>query len=135
MIHTTLPAKRAIAQIVNEYRRMLSDHPRPLSLRKFASDLSEVLQPQGGRISHQSVKNWQDRKYLPKPFYMLQIARHAPADWRRDFALDILAIVLPQSYRPVTEIGVRANRENQGNQIDGVSVRNGERAENSRLAL
>jgi len=120
MFKTTLPAKTAVAQIVDQYRQQHGPSMQPATLRQFARSLSEVLQLSGRRISHQSIKNWGDRRYLPDVFIMLQIANEANHDWRRDFALDILAAVLPESYEPVTEIGreaIKAQAKNQSAKI------------------
>ena len=113
MLKTTLPAKKAVAQIVGQYREQRGSSKQPATLRHFAASLSEVLQPIGKRISHQSIKNWSDRRYLPDIFVMLQIATEARHDWRRDFALDILAALRPESYQPATEIGRSALRAQQ----------------------
>jgi hypothetical protein len=110
MIKTTLPAKRAISEIVRTYRTIQGQDGRPLPLRDFACALSEILEPYGGGISHQSVKNWEDRNHLPHHFFMVQIAFHAPPDWRRDFAQDVLAALNPELYKPATAIGHRAIR-------------------------
>ena len=113
-IKTTLPAKKAVAQIVKDYRNLHSDSTRPSTLRAFASALSEALAPFNRNISYQSIKNWCDRRYLPDPFIMLQIAQSARHDWRADFAKDILAAVMPEIYQPATEIGRRALQEHGG---------------------
>lgn len=113
MLKTTLPAKKAVAQIVDQYREQHGSSKQPATLRHFAAALSEVLQPLGKRISHQSIKNWSDRRYLPDIFVMLQIANEARHDWRRDFALDILAALRPESYQPATEIGLNAQWAHQ----------------------
>jgi len=105
MYKTTLPAKTAVAQIVYRYRQQHGPSLQPATLRQFARSLSEVLQLSGRAISHQSIKNWGDRRYLPDVYIMLQLANEASNDWRRDFALDILAAVLPESYEPATQIG------------------------------
>ncbi|MCW5876515.1 MAG: hypothetical protein KIS85_06495 [Anaerolineales bacterium] len=109
MIKTTLPNRRAVAQIVREYRLLAGSSTRRQSpLRAFAAALSEALLPQGRGVSYQSVKNWQDGRYLPDAFNMLRLARAARFDWRGDFASDILAALHPESYQPATEIGRRA---------------------------
>ena len=114
MLRTTLPAKTAVAYIVDKYRQLQGSRNHPATLRYFAEALSEVLQSTGLRVSHQSIKNWGDRRYLPDLYVMLQIAHQAQHDWRRDFALDILAAVEPDRYQPVSEIGraaLKAQRE------------------------
>ncbi len=108
MIHSTLPAKRAVSEIVRAYRHVEGRPEHPLSLRVFAASLSAIVEHFGGSISHQTVKNWQDRNHLPNAFFMMQIAYHAPFDWRRDFAQDVLAALRPDIYQPATEIGQRA---------------------------
>jgi hypothetical protein len=112
MIKTTLPIKHAVSEIVQAYRILQGRNGRPATLRSFSDALSDVLQFHGGSISHQSVKNWEDRVHLPHSFYMMQIALHAPIDWRRDFAQDILAALHPSLYKPATEIGTRAVERN-----------------------
>ncbi|MBN2502504.1 MAG: hypothetical protein JXB38_17110 [Anaerolineales bacterium] len=113
MIETTLPAKRAISEIVHAYRMIQGDDKRPLSLRDFSQALSDILEPYGGSVSHQSVKNWEDRTHLPHHFFMMQIVFHAPMDWRRDFAQDVLAALNPKLYQPATDIGRRAIENGQ----------------------
>lgn len=108
MIKTTLPAKRAVAQIVEEYRILAGDSEQQLTFRAFAENLSEALNSAGRRVSYQSIKNWQDRRYLPDRFLMLGLAHAANHDWRGEFAADVLAAMYPESYEPVTEIGRRA---------------------------
>ena len=113
MIKTNFPAKKAVAQIVREYRQLAGSPHRPATLRAFAAALSTPLASIQRSISYQSVKNWCDRRYLPDPFVMLQLSHAARSDWRGDFAEDILAAVLPDTYRPATEIGRRAIQDNQ----------------------
>ena len=78
MIKTTLATKRAVSDIITAYRIILGDEKAPLSLRSFASSLSEVLQPLDGNISHQSIKNWEDQAFMPKSFFMKYLAQNAP---------------------------------------------------------
>jgi len=122
MIKTTLPAKRAISEIVQAYREMQARKSHPLSLRDFAKALTEVLRPHGGSISHQSVKNWKDCKHLPNPFYMMQIEAHAPLDWRRDFAQDVLGVLCPEQYPPSTYIGELAIEQERS---EGLKMQSG----------
>ena len=110
MLNTAMPAKTAVAQIVDQYRQLRGSAMQPATLRQFATSLSKALEHSGRRISHQSIKNWGDRRYLPDVYVMLQIANEAQHDWRRDFALDILAAVHPENYEPATEIGREAIR-------------------------
>lgn len=108
MIKTSWPAKLAVAEIVLSYRQIQGDEGRLLSLREFAEKLTAIVAPYGGSISHQTVKNWQDKTNLPNRFFLIQIHAHAPTDWRRDFAQDVLAVIIPDQYSPATETGKRA---------------------------
>ena len=55
------------------------------SLRKFAAELSEKL-PE--KISYQSIKNWEDGRYIPNYYEFGEVARIYD-DWRRTLALEI----------------------------------------------
>lgn len=105
MIDTTLPTRRAVADIVFAYRQVLGTGGAQLSLREFARALNEVLAVFGDSISHQTIKNWEDRVHLPRTYFMIQVGLESPNDWRRDFAQDILAALRPNLYQPATEIG------------------------------
>lgn len=107
MYDTTLPAKRAVADIVFAYRQIVGQPGRPASLREFSQALSAALEPLGGTVSHQTVKNWEDRANLPKITLLRQLTLYA-RDWRRDFALDMLAAMQPEDHAPATDIGRRA---------------------------
>jgi hypothetical protein len=108
MIKTTLPAKRAIAEIVKSYRRMQRKRGRVLSLRDFSRSLSAVLIPLGRTISHQSVRNWEKQVHLPDQFIIRLIAEHAGPGWQQDFGRDVLAALDPETHAPATEIGMQA---------------------------
>jgi hypothetical protein len=110
MADTTLPTRRAVADIVYAYRQVLGAGGVQLSLREFARAINEVMAVFGDGISHQTVKNWEDRVHLPRTYFMIQLGLEAPNDWRRDFAQDILSALRPNLYQPATEIG-RAARE------------------------
>ncbi len=107
MVDMTLPARRAVADVVFAYRRVQGERGQPLPLREFAAALNEVLGLLGGSLSYQTVKNWEDRVNLPRLHYMVQLAIMAQ-DWRRDFGEDMLAALQPSIYRPASEIGRRA---------------------------
>jgi len=63
------------------------------TLRAFAAELStKMLEP----ISHQSIKNWEGGT-IPSYYLILAIALHND-DWRRDFALEILAVLKAEQY-------------------------------------
>lgn len=108
MIKTTLPNRKAISQIVREYRTLAGTSEQAATLRSFAALLSEALEAYGRGVSYQSVKNWQDGRYMPDGFSLLRLVEAARFDWRGDFAGDLLAAIYPESYEPVTEIGRRA---------------------------
>lgn len=107
MIKTTTRNRQAVSRIVQQYRMLAGNSDKHASLRQFAETLSEALQPLGRRISYQSVKNWQDKVYLPDAFVMLRLSQAARYDWRGDFATDILAAIHPDSFEPASEIGRR----------------------------
>ncbi len=105
ILKTTHRSKTAVALIVQQYRLLAGNQKKPATLREFANALSEALQPLGRRVSYQSIKNWQDRLYLPDTLVMMRLAHVARQDWRGEFAADILAAMHPQDYAPLTEIG------------------------------
>lgn len=105
MIETTLPARRAVAEIVYAYRQLMGADGAPLSLREFAQALNQALEVFGDSVSHQTIKNWEDRIHLPRTYFMIQIGVQSPNDWRRDFSQDILSALRPDLYQPATEIG------------------------------
>jgi transcriptional regulator with XRE-family HTH domain len=86
---------KPIPHIVQEYRKQ-----QKLSLRKFA----EALSQDQVEISHQSVKNWEDGVNEPQFSFVLSLAL-TTHDWRSDFAFDLLAVMKPDVYSPVTSIG------------------------------
>lgn len=108
MVNTTLPTRRAVADIVFAYRQILGRGGHPISLRDFAAMLNEFLARHNAGVSHQTIKNWEDRVHLPRTYYMIYLALDAPNDWRRDFAEDVLSALRPKLYEPATEIGRRA---------------------------
>jgi hypothetical protein len=81
--------KQSISLITARYRG-------EKSLREFADDISSKL-PEP--ISYQSIKNWEDGAFIPEYHLILAIALHND-DWRRQFALDLLAVLKPQYYTP-----------------------------------
>ncbi|UYN90196.1 MAG: hypothetical protein KIT08_02910 [Anaerolineales bacterium] len=105
ILKTAHRSKTAVALIVQQYRMLAGSQRKPATLREFANALSEALLPIGRRISYQSIKNWQDRMYLPDTLMMMRLAQASKHDWRGEFAADILAAMHPQDYEPLTEIG------------------------------
>ena len=78
-----------ISEIVSKYRG-------EKSLREFAADLSSKMDKP---ITYQTIKNWEDGTHLPEYYFILAIALQND-DWRRQFALDILAVLNPEFYSP-----------------------------------
>ena len=105
MIESTLPARRAVAEIVYAYRQVMGADGAPLSLRAFARALNPALEVFGDSVSHQTIKNWEDRVHLPRTYFIIQIGVQSPNDWRRDFSQDILSALRPDLSQPATEIG------------------------------
>ena len=66
------------------------------SLRKFAAELSQKLPD---HISHQSIKNWEDGRYIPNYYKFGEIAR-VYDDWRRSLALEIRQALRPDHSDP-----------------------------------
>ena len=85
--------KERVSEITLHYRRVLGGGDKAATLRAFASWLSEALAPHHRKISHQSIKNWTDKRYVPDPLLMKQIAEEAIHDWRGNFANEILAVI------------------------------------------
>lgn len=65
------------------------------SLREFAADLSNKM-PEP--ISYGTIKNWEDG--VKPQFYTIQAIALHNNDWRRQFALEILAVLKPDLYAP-----------------------------------
>jgi hypothetical protein len=108
VIKTTLSNRRAVSQIVREYRIMAGTSKAQVTLRAFASALTDAVRSRGRRVSYQSIKNWEDCRHLPDGFFMMRLAKAGRHDWRGSFAKDVLAALYPGSFRPATEIGRRA---------------------------
>lgn len=94
-----------IQTVVTEYRKQ-----QKLSLRKFAQALTDGLDGHGIEVSHQTVKNWEDGKAEPNFSFILNIAL-TTHNWRGDFAFDLLSVMKPEFYSPVTSIGERARMQ------------------------
>ena len=75
---------------------IVTRHRGEKSLRDFANDLSaRMVEP----ISYQTIKNWEDGTFIPAYNTVLAIALQSD-DWRRQFALEILAVLKPEFYKP-----------------------------------
>lgn len=81
----------SIPSIVSKYRG-------EKTLRKFAAEVSEKL---ADPITYQTIKNWEDGAFIPSYYFILAVAMHND-DWRRDMALEILAVLKPEFYAPDT---------------------------------
>ncbi len=81
--------KETVSTIVIRYRG-------EKSLREFAADLSSTMvEP----ISYNTIRDWENRTFLPRYYTILPIALNYD-DWRRKFALEILAVLKPELYQP-----------------------------------
>lgn len=93
MRNRSIKKKECISEITLYYRLALGGGDQAATLRAFASCLSEALAPHNRQISHQSIKNWTDKRYIPDPSLMRQIAEEAIHDWRGNFAKEILSVI------------------------------------------
>jgi len=76
---------------------IVARHRGEKSLREFAADISSGNSVQ--MISYQTIKNWEDGTRRPSYNTILAIALQNE-DWRRRFALEILAVLKPEFYKP-----------------------------------
>lgn len=90
-----------IPEIVRKYRTK-----HDASLRAFADMLSGNA-PQS--VTHQTVSNWENGVHPPSYMYLLSLALFND-DWRREFALECLAVVKPEYYAPDTNIAQESQR-------------------------
>lgn len=84
----------SIPTIVSKYRG-------EKTLREFAAEVSEKL---ADPITYQTIKNWEDGAFIPSYYFILAVAMHND-DWRRDMALEILAVLKPELYTPDNPLG------------------------------
>lgn len=117
MLKTAHRHKKAVAQIVREYRILAGTSEKQATLRQFAESLSDALRGLGRAVSYQSIKNWADQRYLPDTLLMMRLS--TAHDWRGEFAADILAALYPEDYQPATEIGRRALHTSHEIQLSG----------------
>ncbi len=80
-------ASQSISMIVKRYRG-------EKSLRDFAGDLSSRMDKP---ITYQTIKNWEDGTRQPDYYFILAVSLQND-DWRRQFALEILAVIKPELY-------------------------------------
>ncbi|HRN50191.1 MAG TPA: hypothetical protein PLC52_04730 [Anaerolineales bacterium] len=130
ILKTTHRSKTAVALIVQQYRSLAGSAYKPATLREFAQALSQALKPIGRSVSYQSIKNWQDRLYLPDTLLMMRLATVARYDWRGEFAADILAAMHPDEYAPLTEIGRKALSNSDEITLTGGQQYGGEKTAN-----
>lgn len=85
----------SIPEIISNCRKTQN-----MSLREFATALSEPMKERGGKISHQAVKNW-EKGALPSFFWMISLTLAIPdkTDWRFKLAMDVLAVLKPEIWR------------------------------------
>jgi transcriptional regulator with XRE-family HTH domain len=102
---------KPVSMIVSKYRKQ-----QKLSLRKFAQALTHDLN-HGIEISHQTVKNWEDGVHMPEFSFVLNLALTAH-NWRGDFAFDLLSVLKPEIYQPVTTIGFDARKAMKKEQVN-----------------
>ena len=102
-----LQSKRAVSDIVFAYRMVYGSHDQPLSFRQLAAELNPHISMADRHITHQTLKNWEDRTHLPRPGLLMHLAFNA-SGWQRNLAEDLLAALRPDLYRPSTYIGARA---------------------------
>lgn len=93
MANHSSKVKERISAITLHYRRLQTGSKQPATLRAFAAWLNAALAPHHRHISHQSIKNWSDKRYIPDRSLMKQIAEEAFHDWRGEFAREILAAI------------------------------------------
>lgn len=94
-----------IQKIVSVYRKQ-----RKLSFRNFAIALSDGLKAED-QVTYQTIKNWEDGVYQPNINLLLTLALTV-RDWRGDFAFDLLSVMKPEIYQPMTSIGEKARQSN-----------------------
>ncbi|HNB52072.1 MAG TPA: hypothetical protein PK530_09025 [Anaerolineales bacterium] len=88
-----------IALIVRTYRAS-----NALTLEKMASALREnLVGTQFENLSRQAIGLW-EKGTQPMPIFLLRVSR-SYTDWRRNFALDCLAAIEPETFTPVGDIG------------------------------
>lgn len=86
------------APLLRQHTQSLVQHyrqQRGLSFHAFAQALNACLAPTQLSVSRQTIKNWHDGIYIPDFFFIVQLARLAPADsWQRAFAIELLPFYL-----------------------------------------
>lgn len=85
-----------IPQIVKCYR---AEHN--LTQTELANGLAVAI---GKKLSKASISYWENGISRPNHITLLKVARRCN-DWRKEFALDILAALEPGVYEPAGEIG------------------------------
>lgn len=108
MNYINFPKRRAISDIVFAYRNIQGVNGNLLSYRNFATQITQILKNINLSISHQAIKNWEDRRNLPRIKLAVQIRDLSPMDWRKDFASDLLYILDFKLFPHATEIAEKA---------------------------
>ena len=81
-----------ISELTRKYRS-----ERELTLAQFAQALMEKIP--ADNVSKQSVHHWESGKHRPAGDFLLLVAMRY-GDWRRDWALNCLAVMRPDLYAP-----------------------------------
>jgi transcriptional regulator with XRE-family HTH domain len=84
-----------ISTITLHYRKQAQ-----LTLEAFGRALAELLP--GYSFTKQAVKNWERGVQNPDRYFLLLCALRY-GDWRRDWALDCLAVLQPELFAPATK--------------------------------
>ncbi len=91
--------KKAIGRVTRQYRT-----ERELSMQAFANAIGQVLKD---GLTRQCVWNWEHAISTPEYWLLVELVLKT-RDWRMDFAGDVLAILNPKSYEPVSAAGRKA---------------------------
>jgi len=83
------------SEILKKYRE-----ERELTLQEFADELSDGL---NSRVFFQSVQQWESGKHEPRKYLMVKLALQVDG-WRREMALDVLAVLDPQVHDDITSM-------------------------------
>lgn len=84
-----------IPEIICKYRSECE-----LTLEGFANALMEKLP---GDITKQAISYWENGNWKPGYFFLLTLTL-VYADWRRDMALECLAVLKPELYQEAIDV-------------------------------
>lgn len=83
-----------ISQLTKKYRTQAG-----LTLEGFGEKLSDQLSEY--TFTRQAVHNWESGNQRPEKYFLLLVMLRY-GDWRRDWALDCLAVLQPDVFAPAT---------------------------------